>query len=102
MNIKHPRYPLYVRLAIVSAVTGMAGWITYLASASFADPRLSELVSTIGSSMLSVCSLMFLVVGVLTVFNSLQTKSFRLTHGIVLFITCCVTLAAGVDGAYPR
>ncbi len=44
---------------------------------------------------------MFLLVGALTVIDCIRTKSFDWTHAIVLLITCCVTVVAGVDGAYP-
>ena len=100
------RQPLYIRLAIVSGVTGIAGWLTWIFGASFVDlnthARLHDLMPAIGSSIMSVCSVMFLLVAVFTVVHCARTGTFNWIHAIVLFVALCVTVAAGVDGAYPR
>ena len=106
MNTQRQRLPLYVRLAIVSVAAGIVGWLVWISGASFVDPttqaRLHDLMPAIGSSIMSVCSLMFMLVAVLAVIDCARTGTFSWMHGIVLLVAGCVTLAAGIDGAYPR
>ncbi|WP_182870504.1 hypothetical protein [Stieleria mannarensis] len=100
------QYPLYIRLALVSAATGVAGWLIRFFGSSFVDPstnaKLYDLMPAVGSSIMSACSLMFLIVAAATVIDCARTKTFTWTHAIILALAGCVTVAAGIDGAYPR
>lgn len=106
MSTQRRRQPLYIRFAIVSAATGIVGWLTWLFGSSFIDPSthagLHDLMPAIGSSIMSVCSLMFMLVAVVTVVDCVRTGTFNWMHAIVLLVAGCITIVAGVDGAYPR
>ncbi|WP_146410126.1 hypothetical protein [Allorhodopirellula heiligendammensis] len=106
MNAQRQRQPFCVRLAIVSAATGIVGWLTWSFGSSFVEPgthaRLHDLLPAIGSSIMSVCSSMFMLVAVVTVIDCVRNETFNRKHAIVLVVAACITLAAGVDGAYPR
>jgi hypothetical protein len=63
---------------------------------------LRDTVPMVGSAMMSICSLMFMLSAIFAIAHSARRRTFTWTHGIVIVIAGLVTLAAGIDGAYPR
>ena len=98
--------PLYLRTAIAATVAGVAGLLVWAFSAQFigssSNARLRDTMPMVGSAMMSVCSLMFMISAVLAIVHAARGRKFSWTHGHFVAIAGCVTFAAGIAGAYPR
>jgi hypothetical protein len=64
--------------------------------------QLRDTMPMIGSAMMSVCALAFLLAAILAITHSARKRAFTWTHGLVIVVAGLVTLVAGIDGAYPR
>lgn len=100
------QWPLYLRSATVAAAAGVTGWLTWHFGAFFVqldtNPELNDAMPAIGSALMSVSSLIFMLAAVLAVADSIRNGALTLAHAIVMGIAFFSTVAAGVDGAYPR
>lgn len=56
----------------------------------------------IGSAMMSVCVLAFMLAANLAITHSARERAFTLTHGLEIVVAGLVTLVAGIYGTYPR
>ena len=81
--------PLYLRTAIAATVAGVAGLLVWAFSAQFigssSNARLRDTMPMVGSAMMSVCSLMFMISAVLAIVHAARGRKFSWTHGLVFF-----------------
>ncbi|WP_145418102.1 hypothetical protein [Planctomycetes bacterium K23_9] len=106
MNSQLQRWPLFLRCAFLASATGVVGAVVWAFGGplvrSPGNAELRDTMPMIGSTLMSVCAMMFLFAAVFAVANAARERKITWSHGLVILVAGAVTIAAGIDGAYPR
>ncbi len=89
------KQPFCIRLAWITATAWILGLLSGSTGAWFTDPKLKDLMPAIGTSVTTVCSLLFLLIGVLIIADCIRTKTFDGRYLLAVTIAVIITLVAG-------